>query len=252
MRIGEHHYSFAVTDKAATELYSLAYYSAEEINAELLGEIFSRHSELHNSFDDVQISYDYPGSVLVPRVLNYPDEGRQLLNIIHGYTVGSSIVSDQLGQWQLANVYAVPTDVREWAARVFPSHRHRHSYSVAIGMMSPDPSDHILVELNKDEFSFIVVKERKVQIAQTLLYASPEDILYYLLKTCNQFSLSREEVQLFISGLIEKESQLYRELYLNFLKIHFREPTWRVATNGEPEFPAHFFTSLNDVARCAS
>jgi hypothetical protein len=72
------------------------------------------------------------------------------------------------------------------------------------------------------------------------------------LKACNQFSLSREEIQLFISGLIEKESQLFRELYLNFLNIQFREPTWRLAGNGDKEYPSHFFTSLNDLARCAS
>jgi hypothetical protein len=97
-----------------------------------------------------------------------------------------------------------------------------------------------------------VVKEGKLHIAQTLYYSSPEDILYYLLKTCNQFSLSRDGIQLFISGLIEKESQLFRELYLNFLNITFREPTWKIPAYGEKEYPTHFFTALNDLARCES
>jgi len=45
MRIGERHYSFAITDKAGSELYSLAYYTADEINADLLAEIFSHHPD---------------------------------------------------------------------------------------------------------------------------------------------------------------------------------------------------------------
>lgn len=252
MRVGERHYSFAITDKAGAELYSLAYYVADEMNADRLAEIFSNHPELHSSFDDVQVGYDHAGSVLVPKSFNDPGQAKNILNMMNGSTIGTSVFSERVKEWELVNVYAVPEDVKEWTERMFPTHKYRHNYTLAIGMMSVDPSDHILIDLNKEEFSFIVVKEGRLHIAQTLYYSSPEDILYYLLKTCNQFSLSRGEIQLFISGLIEKESQLFRELYLNFLNITFREPTWKVPPVEDKDYPTHFFTSLNDLARCES
>ena len=34
--------------------------------------------------------------------------------------------------------------------------------------------------------------------------------------------------------------------------ITFREPTWKLPTMEENEYPTHFFTSLNDLARCES
>jgi hypothetical protein len=252
MRIGERHTSFAITGNAGSELYSLAYYTADEMNADLLAEIFSNHPELHNSFSEIQLSYDHPGSVLVPQPFNDTNLAKTILNTMYGLTVGAFVISEPVNEWQLNNVYAVPNDIQEWTGRMFPVHRFRHNYTLAIGMMSVDPADHILIDLNKDEFSFIVVKDGKLQIAQTLYYSSPEDILYYLLKTCNQFSLSRGEIQLFLSGLIEKESQLFKELYLNFINITFREPTWKIPAIEEKEYPDHFFTSLNDLARCAS
>jgi len=119
-------------------------------------------------------------------------------------------------------------------------------------MMPADPADHIVIDFSTDEFSFIIINESKLQIAQTLSYSSPEDILYYLLKACNEFSLSRGEIQLYVSGLIEKDSQLFKELYQYFLNTKFRESTWKTHGAEENGYPAHFFTSLNDVARCAS
>jgi hypothetical protein len=118
--------------------------------------------------------------------------------------------------------------------------------------MPAGQQDRLLVNIHTDEFSFIAIKENKLLIAQTHLYASPEDICYYLLKTCHQFSLSQEQVLVSVSGLIEKESQLYRELYQFFIHVAFREPGWTLPATGEHDYPAHFFTTLNDLARCAS
>ena len=250
MRIGERHYSYAVTGRAGAELHSLGYFTNEEITSDVLSKIFSDRQDLRNSFQEVQVSYDHPGSVLVPLSLYDAGAAKSVLSIMYGNIIGSSVISEPLNEWQLYNIYAVPNDVHDWVSRMFPSYKYRHSYTLSVGRLPADPSDHILVDFTTDEFSFIVLKEGKLQIAQTLSYSSPEDILYHLLKACNQFSLSRGEIQLYISGLIEKESQLFRELYQYFLYTEFREPAWKMPDNHE--YPAHFFTSLNDLAQCAS
>jgi len=252
MRLGERHYSFAISDRQGVELHSLAYFTAEEMTSDLLSKVYSDHAELQNSFYEVQVSYDHPGSVLVPFHFYDTDAANTLLNTMYGNIIGSSVISEPVNEWQIYNVYAVPNDVHDWVSRIFPSYKYRHNYTLAIGMIAADPADHILVDFSTDEFSFIVVKEGRLQIAQTLSYSSPEDILYYLLKACNEFSLSRGEIQLYISGLIEKESQLFRELYQYFLYTEFREPAWNMPSTEGNRYPAHFFTSLNDLARCVS
>jgi hypothetical protein len=52
-----------------------------------------------------------------------------------------------------------------------------------------------------------------------------------------------------LSGLIDKQSALYKELYQYFINIEFSEAGWNMAGT---EYPAHFFTSLNDLAQCVS
>lgn len=252
MRIGQQHVSFAVTDKAASELYSLAYYTADEINADILSGVYSQYEEMRQPFYCVQICFDYPDSVLVPAEYHNENNGKSLVGTMYGNHTGLSVIGEPVKQWQLHNIYAVPTDVKNWIGRVFPSYRQAHHYTMALEMMPGDSTDHLLIDFTPTDFSFIVMKENKVLIAQTLAYTTPEDILYYLLKTCNQFSLSRGEVQLFISGMIEKESQLYRELYLYFLNVSFREQSWKINSPHADDYPAHYFTSLNDLARCVS
>lgn len=250
--IGERHFSFAVSDKTGDELYSLAYYTADEIDQEVLSAIHSDHSELSRSFYTVQVSYDHPKNVLVPNRLFDAHASKSILDAMHGASAQSSLISEAVNEWQLYNVYAVPADVQEWVRRKFPAATYRHHFTLGIKSMPAVSPDRIVVNIHTDEFSFIAVKDNKLLIAQTHLYTSPEDICYYLLKTGHQFSLSQEQVQLSVSGLIEKESQLYRELYQFFVNVEFRLPTWTMPVMEEHEYPPHFFTTLNDLARCAS
>ncbi|MBL0129692.1 MAG: hypothetical protein IPP43_00005, partial [Chitinophagaceae bacterium] len=47
---------------------------------------------------------------------------------------------------------------------------------------------------------------------------------------------------------IDKQSSLYKELYQYFIGVEFSDASW----NSMREFPDHFFTSLNDLAKCVS
>jgi hypothetical protein len=103
------------------------------------------------------------------------------------------------------------------------------------------------VDFRPDDFTVLLVKSSRLLLAQTYTYSTPEDVVYYLLKICAQLGLSQQELQLQVSGLIDSDSALYKELYQYFLNIEFRESGWQ-----GNEYPAHFFTTLNDLARCAS
>jgi hypothetical protein len=253
IRVGDRHCSFAITDKQGTDLYSLAYYTAGEIDNNSLSEIFSGHAELNKSFSDVLVSYDYTKSVLVPTEYYDTDDAKTVLNTMYGVNgQSSSFNSEAVNKWQLYNVYAVPKDVHDSIIRKFPNAKYSHYYTLESKVMPAGFADCLLIDIHMDEFSVIAIKENKLLIAQMYSYSTPADVLYYLLKICEQFSLSQERVQLAISGLIEKESQLFNELYQYFLLVEFRVPAWKVPATEGYGYPAHFFTSLNDLARCAS
>ena len=248
LRLGEKHSSFAISNKSGSELYELAYCSVDSWNENEVTAFFSAFSCLQNSFYKVQVVYDFRESLLISTSNYSPDIAGLVLNMVSGgNSSNTNIVSEQIPERQLYNIYAVPKEIHEWINKKFSSARFWHQNTIGIKNITATGSDgSLLVDIRKDDFSVLAAKDSKILLAQTYTYATPEDILFYLLKICQQFSLSQREVELQLSGLIDKQSALYKELFQYFITITFREASWNVRN----DYPAHFFTALNDLAKC--
>lgn len=244
IKAGEKYFSFAVTDNISGGISSLCYWTGEGDTNVLTDDVTARLTEYGNSFYLVKVCYDYPGNMLVPSV-GFRHEDASLLK---HFAPGSAItITELIAEWQLYNVFAVPKEIHDWVTARYPSAKNWHQVSVSLKNISAAATDGCLqVDIRHTGFSVIVVRNGKLLIAQTYEYNTPEDILYYLLKICRQFSLSQSTVKLELSGLVEKESALYRVLYQYFAVIYFRDAEWKIGS----EYPLHFFTSLNDLARC--
>jgi hypothetical protein len=250
IRLGEKHGSFAITNRSGDELFLLTYCTTDQWNENDLAEFFNSQPELSNSFFQVLVCYDFPQNVLVPQKEYKQEDAGLLLKTLHGINGTETIISETIPEWQLYNIYAVPKEIQEWMTRKFPSSKYWHQHSLAIKNIDAANSNGSLgVDFRKDEFVLLSAREGKLLLAQTFSYSTPDDVVYYLLKVCQQFSLSQQEVQINLSGLIDKQSALYKEIYQYFINVQFREAAWNIPGD---EYPAHFFTSLNDLARCAS
>jgi hypothetical protein len=252
IRVGEKHCCFSITDFLSKELKQLVYYSAEEVNDIFLNELFAAHQELNTAFYQVLICYDYPQSCLVAfKEYKHGDAGL-LLNTMFGLNGTSAVISESIAEWQLYNVYAVPEKVHEWVTKKFPAGKYWHQYTLNIKNSKPaTEGGSLLVDIRKDDFTLLATANNKIILAQTFLYSTHDDIIYYLLKVCQQFGLSQQEVHIGLSGLVDQQSALYRELHQYFLQVEFRDTDWTVTASANSESPAHFFTSLNDLVQCA-
>ncbi len=248
LRLGENHASFTITDKTGNELYELAY-SSIGWDKDNLADFFNNYPSLQNSFYRVLIAYDHPQSILTPSVIYQPETARLFLRTSHGVMAGSHIISEPISAWQLYNTYAVPREQLTWISQRFPAARSWHQYSLAVKKINAaGDSGHLLVDFRADDFTLLVAKDSKWVLAQCFSYTTPGDVLYYLLKTCRQFSLSQKDVNLQLTGLVDKNSALFNDLFQYFINLEFRGAGWNTGN----DYPAHFFTSLNDLAQCAS
>ncbi|MBK8951666.1 MAG: DUF3822 family protein [Chitinophagaceae bacterium] len=166
---------------------------------------------------------------------------------LFGKESSSNVVSELIAEWQLHNVYSLPVFVQQWMAEQYQAFRYFHQHTIALRNLLNNESGLIQADFCQNSFSIVAGKGNKLLLAQTYFYESPSDALYYLLKICQEFSLLQQDVQVQLSGFIDKESSLYRELHQYFIHISFRDADTVVTA----ENPAHFFTSLNDLARCA-
>ena len=249
LRLGGKHASFVITDKSGNELYELVYCSVEEWKMEIQDDLFSKYPSIQNTFYQVNVSYDFPQTILMPSSVYDPGETKLLLETTYGILAGSNIISELIPEWQLYNSYAVPEEILNWVNEKFPAAKTMHQYTLAVKKInSSGDGAYISVDFRKDDFTMLVAGNSRLLLARTLDYKTPDDVIYYLLKTCSQFSLAQMDVNLQVSGLIERDSALYKEMYQYFIHINFRDASWRSGN----EFPSHYFTSFNDLAQCAS
>lgn len=250
LRIGLRHISFCTANKNGTALHELVYVTAEAAagwNKESLEEVWNSYPSLQQNYYQVQVAFDTPESTLVPSASFRQEDGAALINNLYGNNAAFTI-SEAIPAWQLMNVYQLPSGIKDWVAVHFPSAVQLHQYTLAIKyLQAADEAGCICVDIRNDDFTVMAGKQGKFLLAQTHEYSNPEDVVYCLLRITENLSLSQQETVLYISGLVDKQSALFRELYQYFIKPEFRDAAWQT-----DEYPAHFFTALNDLARCAS
>ncbi len=249
IRLGDRHCSYAVTNLSGNELYELAFCSVQSLGEQELAAFRSTFPRTAEPFQEVQITYDNAKAMLMPSWCYRAEDSNALLKAMHGDVYGSHIISESIPAWQLYNIYCLPLDVQDWISQQYPRSNFRHQYSLTLKSIPATSSGCILVDFRPEEFTVMAAQGSRLLVAQTYEYSAPEDVLYRLLKICRTFSLVQEEVLIRISGLVDQQSALYRELYQYFINIQFREATWKDSAN---DYPAQFFTSLNDLAICAS
>ncbi|MFC0775569.1 DUF3822 family protein [Terrimonas alba] len=251
IRVGERHFGFAITSPHGGELYKLSWYTDTEINKSTLDEIYMKHPELRHAYQNIFICYDYLQSIMVPMDQYDKDDAKLMLQTMFGISGKDAIVNEPVSGWQMHNVYAVPKEVYDWVYDHFKTGNYWHSYTIGIkNIITTDFEGSLAADFRTDDFSLVVTRGNKLLLTQTFPYSTPADFIYYLLDTCRQFSFSQETVRVYLSGLIDKESTLYKELHQYFLHIQFRESEWKISPAEELRYPAHFFTSLNDLAKC--
>lgn len=253
IRIGERHFGFATSSANAGELFTLNWYSDIDMNENTLNDIYWKHPELREKYQHVFICYDYAGSVMIPLHQFRHDDARLMLQTMFGIGGRDAVVNEPVSGWQMYNVYAVPREVYDWVNEHYSTSNYWHTYTIGIkNAVITDFEGSIAADFRTDDFSMVVTRGSKLLLTQTFPYSTPADFIYYLLLVCRQFSFSQQTVRLYLSGLIDKESSLYKELYQYFLHIRFRDTEWKTPVSDEHRYPNHFFTSLNDLARCVS
>lgn len=242
--------SFGVFDESNSCLQEVSYYEGEP-DDQFIQSILDQYLA-KRKFNSSAVAYRLVESVLVPAEYYRMEQAGLHVETVYGPENSSSPVSEQLEEHQLYNVYRVPSLIHEMIKAKLPSSHFLHHYSVVLKSLPKDEGPSMQVDFKTDEFSVIASDNGKILLAQTFLYSAPEDVLYYLLKTAQQFGFSQETVLVRVSGMIENDSAIAKELHKFFINVQFETlPEGLELDESFGEYPQHYFSSLLKLARCA-
>src|SRR5436190_2927932 len=243
IEVGEIHCCFAIIDYANQMMVQLGYYTADEKdNANILQMVLDRTDELKQSFRQTIIGYYFPESLLIPSKFYRLEETQSLLQGMYE-KAENLVVSESIAEWNMYNSYYVPAPMHELLSRRFSTGNFWHMHSV---ILKNDIGDYdrgkLFVDFKTDSFSVVALANNSLLLAQIFYYSKAEDVLYWLLKTCEQHSLSQNAAEIILSGLIDRQSAVFKELYQYCLNIQFASVENDIQMSGAfDEYPVHFF-----------
>jgi hypothetical protein len=247
VEVGESFCSVALIDSSNKSAQFVGMYAFDAISIdESIDALLKKVSKKQSSISNAVISPAFPEALLVPN--KFYHHKSSLLNAVFNQAHYFPL-NDAIAEWQLINVYTLPMAVYKKMMEQLPGASFIHAYTPLLKIYNGFTAGHqISAHFIGKQFRVMVKKNHQLQLLQTYSYTSPLDVVYYLLKICTEFQLPQEETQIIISGLIDEDSALYKELHHYFLHLHFATNT--TLSLPEHEHPGHFFTSIHNLAAC--
>lgn len=211
--------------------------------------IFHQKEILSGKFKKVCVVYSFCKSTLVPFSVYDREKNEVMMNMMFGdLGQNETILTEVLTDKSLYNCYRIPTALVEVIQNQFPNACSRHQYSLLL-KNSASGSNYLTLIFYTQKFIVCLIKDGKYQLVNSYNFETPEDVSYSLLNICDQFNMI--DPHLFIHGLLEENSPLFKGIYKYFSDIQFASlPSENVYSEEIMKFPAHYFSYIFAIDSC--
>jgi Protein of unknown function (DUF3822) len=200
--------------------------------------------------DKVHIFYNYAESTLVPSAYFKTAEVDNIAALMFGNKMASINLHETLDAQKIENVYAVPSEIKMAMESIFPTAKAMHSLSKVIQNTN---GTKLFATVYDKEIRLVLFKENIFMLAAYFDYTTPEDVCFHMLNVCERFAVSPAEVEVVLNGMIDTNSNLYKEMYKFFMQLSIENLPDKVQlAEGFDEIAAHYFSPLVKLAKCVS
>ncbi len=222
-------FGFAVLNDQR-EVLLLRQYDTESRGLEpaFLEGICKADQHLSAAYRNTRLAYALGEQVLVPERLYDPKEQWAYLQFSTRLSEKMEVLTDTIAAYGIKLVYAVPAATDEAARKLFPGCRVFYLGSALMEgqrKLAGGTAGQSLQLHLKDHWVFVsAVEEGHLAFFNAYAYRSAKDFLYYALLACEQSGLNPEQVQVYLSGQLMEDSEIYRLLARYFKNQQFVDP----------------------------
>jgi len=247
-------FSFTIKDETENKFIALTVYHFDKSTPPVgfpiaLQIIFHENKLLSEPFKKVIIVYSFPESVLIPFAQYDETQNENVLNLVYGdLQINEIILRDVVPGRSIYNVFRIPSSVFDVLQKQFPNAVSMHQYSVLLQENATDKNKLSLIFYGQ-KMVVSLIKNGGHQLINSFNYHSPQDVAYTVLNICQQFDVPGVDIE--ISGLLEKRSALFKEVYKYFETIDFAVlPQDKNYNEDILELPSHYFSHIFALDSC--
>lgn len=189
-------------------------------------EIFKTDDYLQQDFLKVNVIHQNQLFTLVPNT--YFDENKleSYLNFNIKTFATDFIAVDELKSIEAKNVYVPYVNINNYLFQNFGEFDYKHHLTILIEKLlkeSKTIQKTMFINVGISTLDIIVLEKNKLQLANSFLYNTKEDFIYYILFVTEQLKLDPEKFTLYLIGKITTDSEIYKITYQYIRNIYFLE-----------------------------
>ncbi|MFT3980491.1 MAG: DUF3822 family protein [Ferruginibacter sp.] len=207
-------------------------------------------SEALPPYRSCRICYNFKEGMLVPDAFYSESTRAAMMDDVYGADPTAKYYAETLYGINARYVYRVPQAIDEAIHNRFFNAAVFHTNACLI---AAEKQADLYCVIYNSYIKCIVRNNGQLQLVQSYDYQTPSDVAYHLLNICRQHELSPETATLTLSGFIDRQSNLYEEIYRYFLHVELDEfPAEAGLAEEIKAYPSHFFSYLVNLIQCAS
>lgn len=217
-------------------------------------EILGKDELLRLHHSRVRICYLDRKSTIVPKQYTDTENFKKILEFNQPIDELDEIHYNSLPACDAVLIFAVPT---YFAGLMADKFRQVTFFNQATPLLIhgletySEETEFVGLQLNKDFFDIMIIREGKLKLYNSFLYSSPTDLLYFILYACRQLEVQLKNTPVLLLGEHVKNNELLREI-IPYLKKRI-SPAVQESLPLSPALarldPVRFFTLLN-LRRC--
>lgn len=244
-------FSFFVLDTTDNRLLAWCKKSVTISNlsfvARRLEEWLNEEELLQHSFKEVKVLFFSEKFTLVPDNIFEDSQKTELLELMHPNIKNQSVFHDALNS-DYRLLYSVPTSMYKLLNKNFNNcSLHHPLFYLVSGMekMESKKDKKMALWIGSSFFYLLLLNKGVIQIVNAFNFATGNDILYFSLSAIKQLDFAPKNVNVFLSGQMDKIGDLIVKLNKFFDPVDFLKPDKYLKYNPEKVvIPKHQLISL--------
>jgi hypothetical protein len=186
--------------------------------------IFKENNHLQEDFKEILVIHQNNLATLVPNTHFREERLKEYLDFNIKTFTTDFFAFDTIKQLEGKNVYVPFVNVNNYIFQNFGEFEYKHSATVFIEKLLQQTKNiekTMFVDVRKNQFSVLVLENKKVLFSNSFSYNTKEDFIYYILFTAEQLGLNTNKFPLFFTGTINEDAAIYKIAYQYIRNIDF-------------------------------
>lgn len=187
----------------------------------------SANAVFSDEFDSITVVHQNELSTLVPKALYDENNKADYLKFNTKILKTDFITHDDIAVNDSVNVYIPYININNYIFETFGEFTYKHSSTVLVDtlLQKKHESDttEVYLHVNSNTIEIAVLDKKQLQLFNVFEYHSKEDFIYYVLFVFEQLNLDVETTLVYLSGLVNKNDELYTLLYTYIRHVEFEK-----------------------------